>query len=142
MIFDAQEKNNFAIITEHCCDVEAAEFEANLKKLDFIENYEVSVNCNILYFVFNNHSFYIIEVFPVSSAPTRQLIGNIGISLKGRYLSQNLLKSEHTKTRKHVFHHGVNSIVVTKSKFIHILSGRSSSRWTFGYCQMCFLTFR
>ena len=37
----AQEKYNFAIVTEHCCEVEAAEFEANLKKLDFIENYEV-----------------------------------------------------------------------------------------------------
>jgi len=57
-----KEKYNFAIITEHCCDVEAAEFEANLKELDFIENY---------------------EVFPVSSAPTQRMIGNLGISLKG-----------------------------------------------------------
>ena len=38
-----QEKYNFAIITEHCCEVEAAEFEANLKKMDFIKNYEVKV---------------------------------------------------------------------------------------------------
>ena len=37
----SQEKYNFAIITEHCCDDEAAEFEASLKKLDFIQNYEV-----------------------------------------------------------------------------------------------------
>ena len=43
LIPPAQEKYNFAIITEHCCEVESAEFEANLKKLDFIENYEVIV---------------------------------------------------------------------------------------------------
>ena len=41
MFISSQEKYNFAIITEHCCDDEAAEFEASLKKLDFIHNYEV-----------------------------------------------------------------------------------------------------
>ena len=41
MFISSQEKYNFAIITEHCCDDEAAEFEASLKKLDFIQNYEV-----------------------------------------------------------------------------------------------------
>ena len=128
LIIDAQEKYNFAIITEHCCDVEAAEFEANLKELDFIENYEVGeLRCfsfNILYFwsfVFNNHSFNTFEVFPVSSAPTQRMIGNLGISLKGRYLSQKWLKSEHTKTRMQIrWRKNIMGIVVIKSKFIHI----------------------
>merc|ERR1711971_927986 len=57
-----KEKYNVAIITEHCCDDTAAEFEASLKNMDFIQNY---------------------EVFPVSSAPTRQIIGNLGIRVKG-----------------------------------------------------------
>ena len=40
-----------------------------------------------LCFISKNKGCYIFEVFPVSSAPTRQMIGNLGISLKGRYLS-------------------------------------------------------
>jgi len=57
-----KEKYNFAVITEHCCEVEAAEFVANLENLDFVHKY---------------------EVFPVSSDPGRQMIANLAIKVKG-----------------------------------------------------------
>ena len=49
-VIPIQEKYNFAIITEHCCDDTAAEFEASLKNMDFIQNYEVSVRGRILFY--------------------------------------------------------------------------------------------